>query len=324
LLDAAPLAFFAPGIQPDHIRLNELRLRPSRRLGGINLAHVRVLKEIAGNWPPILVASATHTVVDGLHRVVAAQELGFSRLACTWFDGDEADAHAEFVRRNTTHGLPLTVEERQEAARRILWGHPEWSDRRVAGICALAPATVARVRQSIVQLVPGDGRSCSTDHRERLDTRVGQDGRVRPLDRRALRSRIGKALRANPDASLRQVAALVGTSPTTVRSVHLELAGHRHQDEASAAESRVVASPPSDIRRQGHKQDWQPDSATLSTNEGARFAEWFTRSGVSDEWQSYLPGVPYSRIYEVAEEARRRAAHWAEFARALEARSTQR
>jgi hypothetical protein len=124
---------------------------------------------------------------------------------------------------------------------------------------------------------------------------------------------------------LRSVALQVGASPGTVRSVRTELGLDAAADEGSApglpaaAEAGGLAGETATWG--GNVGAWLPDCAVLSTEEGSEFAAWFTRTAVADEWHAHLPVVPYSRIYDVADEARRRAAHWAEFARALEGRS---
>jgi ParB-like chromosome segregation protein Spo0J len=282
------------------VRLQDLRLGRSRRERGLDAGHVQVLKELEGRWPPIVVSRADGSVVDGLHRVHAALGVGLAHLPCVFFTGDEGEAYAEFVRLNTAHGLPLSLAERESAAGRILASHPEWSDRRIAATCALAPGTVGRLR-------------CATGPDGQLATRVGRDGRRRPVDHRALRQRIADALRAQPGASLRRVAALVGTSPATVRSVRAELV--RAEGEPAQGPLRAVPD---------HPPGWSPDDALLSTDAGARFATWFGRTAVGDEWRAHLGGIPFGRIYDIADEARRRAGYWSEFARALETRSSRR
>jgi ParB-like chromosome segregation protein Spo0J len=294
------------------ICLDDLCLRPSRRRGGIDAGHVRALQELGGRWPPILVASSDRTVVDGLHRVHAARALGLTHLPCVFFAGGEEEIYTEFVRRNASHGLPLSLEEREAAARRMLRTHPEWSDRRVASTCSLSPGTVARVRRAS----EGGPGTCATEPRGQLRARVGRDGRSRPLDRRELRLRIAEVLRANPGASLRGVAAQVGASPGTVRSVRAQIGLGTEAGERALEQGAIACG-----AWEGDEQAWLPDCAVLSTDEGSDFAVWFTRTAVTDGWQAYLAAVPYSRIYDVADEARRRAAHWADFARALEARS---
>jgi hypothetical protein len=156
-----------------------------------------------------------------------------------------------------------------------------------------------------------------------LNARVGRDGRRRPLDARALRARIADVLQANPGASLRAVATLVGTSPATVRSVRRAMADDIGTDSrlAPPLPDSVAASP---LRVADNHEPtsvgWAPDEAVLSTDQGAAFAEWFTRTAVGEEWWTHLAGVPYGRIYDVADEARRRAEQWSNFARALEGR----
>ena len=52
---------------------------------------------------------------------------------------------------------------------------------------------------------------------------------------------------------------------------------------------------------------------------GEQFVEWFDATTVDDaDGWAHLGVVPLSRTYEVADEARRRAAFWASFAEALE------
>src|SRR5262249_45270348 len=116
------------------------------------------------------------------------------------------------------HGLPLTLPERERAAGRILRLHRQWADRRIAEVCGLSPTTVARIRSSAALASSGTSRR-PTNQSGQLDKRIGRDRRLRPVDSSPLRHRIADALRANPAASLRVVAAKVGASPETVRRV---------------------------------------------------------------------------------------------------------
>jgi hypothetical protein len=58
----------------------------------------------------------------------------------------------------------------------------------------------------------------------------------------------------------------------------------------------------------------------LSATQGKSFARWFERTSMAGEWADFVSGIPISRVYEVADEARRRAAEWLEFASAVETR----
>jgi ParB-like chromosome segregation protein Spo0J len=248
-------------------------------------------------WPPILVRRQDNLVIDGAHRVAAARLLGMTTINAALFDGEAEEALIEFVRRNVSHGLPLTLRERKRAACQVLQAQPGWSDRRIASLCAISPKTVARLRAPA-------GRP--TEEIPHLDARarLGADGRLRPINSAHLRALVVDALRDQPSASLRSVAASVGVSPETVRSVRAQL-------------EQVEDSPP------GRRADvWRDDVALASSNEGDDFVRWFEQTAVAPGIGRERAGaVPLSRIYEVADEARRRAAIWTEFARTLEARA---
>jgi ParB-like chromosome segregation protein Spo0J len=314
--------------------LEELRPGPSLREGGINTAHVDSLVQLDGRWPPILVASRDRTIVDGHHRVMAARALGHVEVSCVYFDGTPEEAYLESVRRNVVHGLPLTLRERERAATQIVQRYGRWSDRRIAELCSLSPTTVARVRKSVVAAT--QTRSRRSEATGQLSSRIGRDGRVRPIDATPLRSRIVKALHANPEASLRTLASKVGASPETVRRVRQQLscqegnegqafdgtrqlmmthANRRRDDDDIKPAMELLASFVEDTG-----PSWAADSAVLSTQAGTVFARWLARTRLTD-WHKHVAAVPLSRVYEVADEARQRAAHWQEFALALEARA---
>ncbi|MEV0372123.1 hypothetical protein AB0I10_20210 [Streptomyces sp. NPDC050636] len=108
---------------------------------------------------------------------------------------------------NSAHGLPLSSADRAAAAARIIGSHPQWSDRMVASATGLSTRTVAALR---------DG---STDAGPQLNTRMGRDGRVRPLNAAAGRELAGRLVAEKPDASLRDIAALAGIAVATAKDV---------------------------------------------------------------------------------------------------------
>lgn len=309
--------------------LADLRPGPSLRDGGINPTHVDTLVQLEGRWPPILVSSRDHSVIDGHHRVAAAKALGQVEVSCVLFDGTPDDAYLESVRRNVVHGLPLTLKERERAAAHIVQRYGRWSDRRIAELCALSPTTIARVRHAAA------ARSTSrpSEATGQSGSRIGRDGRVRPVDPTPLRSRIVTALHANPDASLRVLASKVGASPETVRRVRQRMA----EGSGPGKEKRVPATNPGGRSRDvkdmtpamellaedfedTNALSWTADPAVLSTRAGTAFARWLARTRISD-WRKHVAAVPLSRVYEVADEARQRSAYWQQFAVALEARA---
>ncbi|OLR92324.1 hypothetical protein BJP25_23295 [Actinokineospora bangkokensis] len=144
----------------------------SPRRAGLDDGHVRALAEVLPALPPILVHRQTMRVLDGVHRLRAAQLRGATDIAVLFFDGDEAAAFVQSVRANVEHGLPLTLADRTAAAARILRSFPEWSDRRVAAATGLSPKTAGAVRaRSSAEIPQSTGR-------------VGRDGRTRRVPAR--------------------------------------------------------------------------------------------------------------------------------------------
>jgi hypothetical protein len=304
------------------VTLASLTLGPSPRKTGVRPEHVRTLAQLEGHWPPLLVNRADQTIIDGAHRFHAARMLGYTQVWCVYFDGDSEEAFLEAIRRNTRHGLPLTLREREDAAAQLLGLHREWSNRRVAEFCALAHGTVAKIRDQL----------CSTGEAEQLNKRVGRDGRIRPVDSAETRKKIESALVSTPGATARQIAAQVGASPTTVATVR-----SRMQQESLGGESQMTprttyvsgssrhlqaARPqvvPSGSNTEG---TWRSDVSLSSTPEQKQFMEWFEKTSIQSEWTEFVDIPPLSRVYELADEARRRATYWEKFAQAIESRSS--
>ncbi|WP_330285453.1 ParB/RepB/Spo0J family partition protein [Streptomyces sp. NBC_00576] len=184
----------------------------SLRSNGVEQAHVVALAEVDGLLPPILVHRRTMRVIDGMHRLFAALLQGRQTIEVELFDGTQEEAFLRAVRANVVHGLPLSLADRRAAAARIMASHPHMSDRAIARASGLGAKTVASMRHSSAAAVP------------QLNTRVGRDGRVRPLNALEGRRRAVAVLAEHPDASLREVARLSGVSPATVSDVRRRLA----------------------------------------------------------------------------------------------------
>jgi ParB-like chromosome segregation protein Spo0J len=281
--------------------IDDIRLGETPRLGEVDLAHLAVVVELGGSWPPLLVTK-TRRIIDGHYRYLAARRLGHPDVACLVFDGDETDAFIEAVHQNITQGLPLTLRERKQAAGRILIARPGWSDRRIAELCGLAHKTVGRLRQAF---------GCQDGEIPHLDRRQGRDGKSRAVDPAGVRARIVRAIEQQPSASLRHLARLSGSSHETVRAV-------RRQSQQSDEPTLGV---PSGDRCRELPVSPATDAAFLSTPAGVSFAEWFERTSIADEWIYHGQSVPLSRVYEIADEARRRAKAWTDFAASLNHRT---
>lgn len=211
------------------VPLSALRAGSSPRQAGENLEHIRVLADTTSELPPIIVRRDDLRVVDGMHRLRAARLRGESRISVQFFDGDDNDAFVVAVRSNVTHGLPLSLADRKAAAERIVASHPQWSDRMIATVAGLSGATIARIRRA---------------HPENAsDTRVGNDGKVRPVNGME-RRRVARAiLLADPTLSLREVARRAGISPETARSVRRRLPAEPVRPDPAALVRQLRGDP---------------------------------------------------------------------------------
>ncbi|NGN66176.1 ParB N-terminal domain-containing protein [Streptomyces sp. A7024] len=189
------------------VEISSLEAMGSPRSSGEDPDHIEALAEVMVPLPPIIVHRSTMRVIDGVHRLRAAQLRGDSKIAVSYFEGTEADAFVLAVESNITHGLPLAMADRKRAAGRIIVSHPQWSDRMIASVTGVAPATVAEIRRRT------SGGTAATG------SRIGQDGRVRPVNGAAGRETASRLIAENPGLSLRQIARAAGISPETARDV---------------------------------------------------------------------------------------------------------
>jgi ParB-like nuclease domain len=297
----------------------------SPRQHGEDPEHVRLLAQVPTPLPPILVQRGTMRVIDGMHRLRAARMAGRETIDVRFFDGTEAEVLAAALKANTGHGLPLTLADRQAAASRLIALVPRQSDRWIAEVTGLAPGTVAAVRRR-------DGQAG-------LDgTRLGRDGRERPVDIAERRKIASDAIIAHPGASLRTIAALAGLSPGTVRDVRQRLS--RGEDPVArkppaGGQQRPVAAPgpgspgrhapggpagpPRD--RLALLRDLRRDPSLRFTEQGRRLLEWLTiRAAGPSGLDSLIDPLPAHCAYIVVGIARQCADEWLEAARRLERR----
>jgi hypothetical protein len=180
----------------------------SPRLTGEDADHVRRLEASEDQLPPILVHRPTMRVIDGMHRLRVAQQRNHEFIGVRFFEGSEQDAFVLAVRSNVVHGLPLTLNDREAAAERIITAYPSWSDRMIAIVAGLSAGTIRMLRRRI-------GAADGSDD----GGRVGRDGRRRPLDPTAGRLAASRFVSEHPDASLREIARQAGISLATARDV---------------------------------------------------------------------------------------------------------
>jgi ParB-like chromosome segregation protein Spo0J len=301
------------------VSLAALRAGPTFRTPELQDDHVRVLAELNGRWPPIIVARDGFWVIDGRHRAAAAKRSGMTEVRALLFEGSREDAYLKFLESNMRHGLPLSLVERERAGSTLLVTHPDWSDRRIAELCALSPGTVGRLRAHFPARP-----DCPTGEIEQLDARRGRDGRLRPVNLAARRAQVAEALKARPEASLREIASAVGVSPDTVRRIRsaAQSADAPLSDNAVGAKGDRCLPPPEWFARGATGATaWLEDPAFASRSDSVSLTKWLETVSIDRDWQGYINAVPLGRIYEIADVARQQAKLWSSFADALEARA---
>lgn len=293
------------------------------RIRGVELEHAHNLAQLEVELPPILLDGAERRVIDGRHRVKAAQINGHHTIRAIIFDGSPEEAFILAVQANIAHGLPLSLADRRAAAERIARSRPELSDRSIARTAGLSAKTVSSIRRSTA-----DG--------PQSNARVGQDGRVRPLDAAVGRQAAVELITAQPEASLRTIAKEAGISISTARDV---------RERLRAGESPVLAGRPGrddlDTRRRANDAgasraggdrriadarsilDTLRHDPVLRYNEsGRQFLRWLASRALGpEEWRSFLDHVsPHSAVL-VGRLARECSASWAQLAEEFEGKS---
>ncbi|MFJ3842208.1 ParB N-terminal domain-containing protein [Streptomyces sp. NPDC090054] len=307
------------------IPVAELILSESPRSQGICASHVHTLTETDAALPPILVHHDSMKVIDGLHRVQAAILKGERKIRARFFRGSDDQAYLLAVKLNTTHGLPLQLADRRDAALRILGIHPELSNRAISEITRLSDKTVAKLR------VQKSGGS------EKQRRRVGKDGRSHPLDVNHGRLRASQVIADRPDASLREIARAAGVSPNTARRVRNSLREGQTPLLKPAAENagslmeadfgkrsslRSLATAVSSIPLDARGPSWlklKRDPSLRSTETGRFLLRSLSLHALtSDTWERVIETIPPHAASAVADVARRCAAAWQELADRLE------
>jgi hypothetical protein len=138
----------------------------------------------------------------------------------------------------TDAGAPRTYADRTAAAARLLRSHPQWSNRWIASVTGLSSKTVAAIRRRVCAESP------------QPQTRIGRDGRVRPLNSSQGRRLASQLMLENPNASLREIGLAARISPTTARDVRERLRRgddpvpeRQRQPSTTDQQHRVVALP---------------------------------------------------------------------------------
>jgi hypothetical protein len=300
---------------PEFLPVSSLLPGESPRLAGLDDEHVKTLAEIESCLPPVIVHRATLRVIDGMHRLRAAQLKGHSTIPVLFFDGSEESAFILAVSENIAHGLPLRLTDRIAAAERILLANPRLSNQIVATKAGLAAGTVAGIRD---RLIDGD------DH---PGFRIGRDGRARPYNSAAARSLASSLIDEKPNASLRAIAREAGISAATV----LDVRNRKERGDDPVPEQQAKGK---GAGRQGHRvgqkaksrpepaailEKMRKDPSLKYSDAGRAFLAWLgTQMAAIKRWETFLDKIPRHFTEPLIDLACECAESWYSFAEELE------
>ena len=286
-----------------------------------------MLAESDAALPPIVVHRSTMRVIDGMHRLRAARLRGQDEIDVRFYDGDEDNAFVIAVAANITHGLPLSLADRTAAAARIVGSHPQWSDRKIAAVTGLADTTVSAIRRRSSAVVPQSNTA----------TRIGRDGRARPLSAVGGRALACELITGRPGASIREIAREAGIAPSTVLDVRKRLRagqdpvprkqrdgnrgprppGTRARSPGEAAGES--ARPPSIVDAASVLRNLQADPSLRLTDAGRTLLRWLHGHLIdTQEWAPVVGSVPAHCAGRIAELARATGNAWHDLAAQLE------
>jgi hypothetical protein len=292
------------------VALGELLPGDSPRIQGEDATHVRNLAKTSEPLPPVVVHRPTMRVIDGMHRVKAARARGDREIAVEYFDGTAADAFLRAVRDNVVHGLPLSRADREAAARRIIQSHAGLSDRAIATVVGLSAPTVGAIRQ------------CSTDRSFQSNSRVGQDGRMRPLSAVDGRLRASRIMAERPEASLRAVARDAKVSLGTAQDVRKRM--ERGEDPVPARFAAPLVPQPRSAEAptgQTALHMLRRDPSLRLSETGRALLQWMGVCGAEHRREEIVNAVPEHCVRIIVELARGCAESWTRLGRDLERRT---
>ena len=300
-------------LRAQRVRVHDLHDGDSARGQGLDHDHVRLLAEAGAQLPPIIVHHPMMRVIDGMHRLAAARLNGRTYIDARLFHGTRDEAFRLGVEANVAHGLPLSLADRRAAAARIVESAPTLSDRSVARMTGLSATTVAAIHARVGE--------------DDDETRIGADGRSRPLTAVAGRMAAGQFIARFPGASVREIARAAGISVGTAHDVRRRvLAGEQPQPPTALP----TAARPTATRQRGAanaKRDLERILDTLRQDPVLRYSEsgrvllhWLGRHAVSiDDWHGARGAVPPHCLEQIALFAEECAKRWSAVAAEISA-----
>jgi len=102
------------------------------------------------SFPPVkaFAVDGELLVVDGFCRVLAAQNVGKSKISVEVFEGTFNDALRAACGANSTHGLRRTNADKRKAANIAIFNFPDESSRAIADLCGVSHVYIQKIRDA--------------------------------------------------------------------------------------------------------------------------------------------------------------------------------
>ena len=92
---------------------------PRINLNEDTIARYKEQYELGESLPPLVVQKENHILIDGFHRFEALKRLGWEETDVELRDIPEDEIYLLSIELNRRHGLPFSVEDRNEQIRRL-------------------------------------------------------------------------------------------------------------------------------------------------------------------------------------------------------------
>lgn len=125
---------------------------------GLNRDAVDRYKELfrAGRSRPVAVQAGTNRLIDGVHRVTAAKELGLAEIPAVEHEVADHDLMALAYRLNRSHGVPYSREERDRIIARLYF-EDGWTQSRIAELTGLSQQAISKILSAVGATAGGSG-----------------------------------------------------------------------------------------------------------------------------------------------------------------------
>jgi hypothetical protein len=149
------------------------------------------------------IVKAAYWLVDGFHRLKAAQLAGLEMVAVVITEGDFTLAREMARKSNRKNGVRLTNLDKRRIVLTALEDHPQMSNRAIAKECGVSDVFVGKVRDE-------SGANVCTSQRRGLDGKTYQVGAPGPVVEEVLARLQEAGLLPDPAVILEPVKALYG------------------------------------------------------------------------------------------------------------------